>query len=193
LTPDEKATPARLLGVAFGLAGVAVMIGPAALANLTASVAGELACLGAALSYAFAGVFGRRFRRLGLAPGATAFGQLSASTVMMLPLAGIVDRFWTLPFPSGSTMAALSGLALLSTALAYILFFRLLAAVGATNLLLVTFLIPVSAILLGVLFLHERLSSLHLAGMGLIGLGLAVLDGRLWGRIRDRRPDDSRS
>ena len=193
LTPDEKATPGKLLGVAFGLTGVAVMIGPAALGSLTTSVAGELACLGAALSYAFAGIYGRRFRRLGLAPAATAFGQLSASTVMMVPLAGFADRFWTLPLPSGSTIAALAGLALLSTVFAYILFFRLLAAVGATNLLLVTFLIPVSAILLGVVFLHEQLSLFHLAGMSLIGLGLAAIDGRPWGWIAGRRPGDSRS
>ena len=98
--------------------------------------------------------------------------------MLILPLALIVDRTWTLPLPSGGTWAALIGLALLSTALAYVIFFRILARAGATNLLLVTFLIPVSALLLGIAFMGETLSPHHLMGMALIGLGLAAIDGR---------------
>ena len=75
-------------------------------------------------------------------------------------------------------------LALLSTALAYVLYFRILAAAGATNLLLVTFLIPVPAILLGAMVLGERLEPRHFAGMALIGLGLAMIDGRIAGLLR---------
>jgi drug/metabolite transporter (DMT)-like permease len=97
---------------------------------------------------------------------------------MLLPLALIVDRPWALPAPGAATVAAVLALALLSTALGYILYFRLLAAAGATNLLLVTFLIPVSAILLGATVLGERLEPKHFAGMALIGLGLALIDGR---------------
>jgi drug/metabolite transporter (DMT)-like permease len=74
---------------------------------------------------------------------------------------------------------AILGLALLATALAYILFFRILASAGAVNLMLVTFLIPVSAILLGSAFLGETLAPMDFAGMALIGLGLAAIDGRL--------------
>lgn len=187
LTSDEKLTPARLLGVAVGFAGVAAMLGPEALGELGAALVAELACLVGALSYAFGGVYGRRFRALGLDPLATAAGQVTASAALLLPLAVLVDRPWTLPSPSLDAMAALAALAVLSTAFAYVLYFRLLAAAGATNLLLVTFLIPVSAILLGTAVLGERLAPRHLLGMALIGLGLAAIDGRLWRRLAAAR------
>ena len=82
-------------------------------------------------------------------------------------------------------MGAIIGLALLSTALAYVIFFRILRRAGSTNLSLVTLLIPVSDLLLGVLFLGEVVEPHHLVGMGLIGSGLVILDGRLWrlGRV----------
>jgi drug/metabolite transporter (DMT)-like permease len=176
LTRDERLTPGRLSGVVLGLVGVALMIGPAALEGLSVAVLAQLACLAAALSYALAGIYGRRFR--GTPPLITAAGQISASTVLILPLALLADRPWTLAPPGPSTWGALIALALLSTALAYIIYFRILAAAGATNLLLVTFLIPVSALMLGIAILGERLAPGHLAGMALIALGLAAIDGR---------------
>ncbi|PZU95042.1 MAG: EamA family transporter [Chelatococcus sp.] len=179
MTADEKMTGNRLAGVLFGLAGVAVMVGPAALAGLGDRLLPQLAILGAALSYAFAGVFGRRFGALGLQPLQTAAGQVSASTLMLAPVALIVERPWTLPMPGPATLAAVLALALLSTALAYILFFRILATAGATNLMLVTFLIPVSAILLGALVLGEVPQMRQFAGMALIGAGLLAIDGRV--------------
>ena len=106
----------------------------------------------------------------------------------MLPLALLADRPWTLSVPGLGTWGALVGIGLLSTALAYVLYFRILAAAGATNLLLVTFLIPVSAILLGALVLGERLEPKHLFGMALIGAGLALIDGRLLSALRRPRP-----
>ena len=109
---------------------------------------------------------------------AHAAGQISASTLLVLPLALLVDRPWTLAPPGASVWGALIGLALLSTALAYAIYFRILAVAGATNLLLVTFLIPVSALVLGIGILGERLAPGHLAGMALIALGLAAIDGR---------------
>jgi drug/metabolite transporter (DMT)-like permease len=180
LTADEKAAPAKLIGVGLGLAGMALMIGLDLMAGFGSHLASELAVLAAALSYAFAGVFGRRFR--GRPPLVVAAGQLSGSSLLILPLALLVDRPWSLAMPSGATWAALIGLALLSTALAYVIFFRILARAGATNLLLVTFLIPVSALLLGVAFLGETVSAHQLLGMLLIGLGLAAIDGR-WRRL----------
>ena len=184
LTTDEKLTPARLAGVLCGIAGVAVMIGPAALAGLGGDkLLAQLAVLGAALSYAFSGVFGRRFRRLGITPVQSAAGQLTASSLMLLPLALLFDRPWLLAAPGTGPLAAVLGLALLSTALAYLIFFRLLASAGATNLLLVTFLIPVSAILLGVALLGEMLEPRQFIGMALIGGGLAAIDGRLFRRL----------
>ena len=176
LTRDERMTPGRLCGVALGLIGVALMIGLATLQGLGAAVTAQLACLAAALSYALAGIFGRRFR--GVPPLITAAGQISASTLLVLPLALLVDRPWTLAPPGASVWGALIGLALLSTALAYVIYFRILAVAGATNLLLVTFLIPVSALVLGIGILGERLAPGHLAGMALIALGLAAIDGR---------------
>jgi len=177
-TADEKLTPARVAGVAAGIAGVTVMIGGGKLAG-GVPVAAYAACLGAALSYGFASVFGRRFRALGVAPLSVATGQLTMSSLMMLPLMLAAERPWTLPLPGAETLLALIGLATVSTALAYQLFFRILAGAGATAISLVTFLIPPSAILLGIVFLGEVLLPRHLAGMALIGLGLALVDGRL--------------
>jgi drug/metabolite transporter (DMT)-like permease len=177
LTRDERITPSRLAGLALGIAGVAVMIGPAALHGLGLHLLAQIAVLGAALAYALAGIYGRRFRDQ--PPLVTATAQVSASTLMMLPIALFVDRPWTGALPGAATWAAILGVAILGTALAYILYFRILATAGATNLLLVTLLIPVSAVLLGTTLLGERLAPEHLFGMTLIGLGLAAIDGRL--------------
>jgi drug/metabolite transporter (DMT)-like permease len=168
LTADERMTAGRLAGVALGLAGVVVLIGPSAPGGVGAGVAGELAVLAAAVSYAFAGVYGRRLG--GLPPAVAAAGMLICSSVMVAPLALAVDG---LPqaVPAPSVLAAILAIAVLSTALAYILYFRILAAAGATNLLLVTFLIPVTAILFGVVLLGERLGLSALAGMALIFAG----------------------
>jgi drug/metabolite transporter (DMT)-like permease len=178
LTRDEKLTAGRLVGVVVGFLGVAVMIGGGALDALGVDVLAQLSSLAAALCYAFGGVYGRRFRALGIPPLAAATGQLTASSLILIPIMLVVDRPWTLPMPSAGTIGALLGLALLATALAYLLYFRILATAGATNLLLVTFLIPVTAILLGIFVLGERLEARHLAGIALIALGLAAIDGR---------------
>ncbi len=175
-TADERLTAARLAGVAAGLAGVVVMVGPDLLHDLGTSVLGQLAVLLAAVSYAFAGVFGRRFR--GEPALRVAAGQLAGSTLLLAPVAILIDRPWTLPPPGAATIAALVALAAVSTALAYLIYFRILARAGATNVLLVTFLIPVSAILLGTLILGEQLEPRHIIGMAAIGIGLAVIDGR---------------
>lgn len=192
LTRDEKMTGNRLAGVLVGFAGVAVMIGPSALDGLVGAGPGngllpQLAVLGAALSYSFAGIFGRRFKNMGVSPLVTATGQVTASTLMLVPAALLADRPWILPMPSAAAWGAIIGIALLSTALAYVIFFRVLASAGATNLMLVTFLIPVSAILLGGLFLGERLAVRHGVGMALIACGLAAIDGRLFARLGQHR------
>jgi drug/metabolite transporter (DMT)-like permease len=186
LTVDEKLTPLKGAGVIAGFAGAAVMIGPDALGGLGSGVFAQLACLAAALSYAFAGIFGRRFKRMGVSPLATAAGQVSASTILLFPIMLLIDRPWTLAMPHATTWAAVLGVGLLSTAIAYVLYFRILAAAGATNLLLVTFLIPVSAILLGALVLGEVLLPHHFLGMALIGAGLAAIDGRAFRMLRGK-------
>ncbi|WP_411034659.1 DMT family transporter [Shinella sp. BYT-45] len=187
LTEDEKMTGGRLAGVLVGFLGVALMIGPSALGDLGTNVLAQLAVLGGAVSYSIAGIFGRRFRSMGLPPLLPAAGQVTASALLMLPVALLIDRPWALSAPSPEAWAALFGLAFLATALAYVIFFRILATAGATNLMLVTFLIPVSAILLGALVLGEVLAPKHFAGMALIAVGLAAIDGRLLRLVRERR------
>lgn len=177
-TGDEKMTGPRILGVVLGIVGVAVMIGGDFVSSVGDSIPAQLACLAAAFSYALAGVFGRRFAAEGVPPMATAAGQVTASSVLLLPVMLIVDQPWALPTPSLSAIGSLLGLSSLSTAFAYILYFRILATAGATNLLLVTLLVPVSAILLGVLILGEVLLPKHMLGMAAIALGLAAIDGR---------------
>jgi drug/metabolite transporter (DMT)-like permease len=179
-TADEKATPAKVAGVLLGFAGVALMIGPDFLGQIGTGVLAQLACLAATLCYALAGVWARRFRNIGVPPVAVATGQLTASTLVMLPLVLLFEPPWRAAAPSAQAWLALVALALFCTSLAYILYFRLVASAGATNSLLVTFLIPITAILLGALILDERLEPRHFAGMALIGAGLAAIDGRLW-------------
>jgi len=184
LTPDEKIDRTKIAALLIGVMGVVVLIGPDALIG-GSTLWAQMACLGAALSYAFAGVYGRRFRRMGIAPAEAAAGQVTASAVLILPIMLVVEQPWTLSAPPSLTVwLALAGLALLSTALAYVLYFRILAAAGATNLLLVTLLIPVPATLLGAAVLGEQLEPRHFAGMALIGLGLVLIDGRIASALR---------
>ena len=179
LTDDEKMTGNRLLGVAIGFLGVVVLIGPDSLQRLGTHVLAQIAVFAAAVSYAFAGVYGRRFRRMGIEPILTATGQVTASAILLCPIALSVDAPWTLAMPPLPVWEAVIGSAVLSTAVGYVLYFRILATAGATNLLLVTFLIPVSAIIMGSYGLGEHLEPRHFAGLAFIGAGLAAIDGRL--------------
>jgi drug/metabolite transporter (DMT)-like permease len=187
LTRDERLTPLRAAGALCGLVGVVTLIGPRLAEGLGGGALAELAILGAAMSYALASIFGRRFRRLGVSPIATATGQVTASSLMLVPIALMVDRPWTLAPPGVATWAAIVALASFSTALGYILYFRILAGAGATNVVLVTLLAPVSSILLGVLVLHESLEPRHFAGLALIAVGLAFIDGRVVRALRVAR------
>lgn len=182
ITDTDKATPQKVTGVVIGLCGVAVMIGPDALGGITENVAAQLACLAATVSYAFAGIYGRRFK--GQPALVTAAGQLTGSSAIMLPLVLLTGGAATLVPVSASATLSVLGLALVSTAFAYILYFRILAQAGPTNVALVTFLVPVSAILLGAMFLGEVLSPRHWAGVALIAMALAAIDGRLVDRLR---------
>ncbi|MEM7250274.1 MAG: EamA family transporter [Pseudomonadota bacterium] len=180
LLVDERITAMKVVGAVVGFIGVAVMFSPSLDRGWPPHAVAQLAILGAAISYAFAGAFGRRFPRMGIDPMIAATGQLCASTVLLLPLCAAIERPWTLPMPSPQAIGSVIGLALLSTAIAYLLYFRILARAGATNLLLVTLLIPVSAIGLGVGLLDETLSVTDWLGLFAIGIGLLVIDGRLF-------------
>ena len=186
-TRDERMTPRKLAGVLLGFGGVALTIGPAVLATLGGDTLAQLACVTAALCYALAGVWARRFKAMGLPPVAVTTGQLTAGAAIMLPVAMLVDRPWSQPMPSLGAVAAIVALALVCTAFAYILYFRLIDSAGATNALLVTLLVPPIAILLGSLFLNEVIAPRDFAGMALIALGLAAIDGRVLSAFARRR------
>jgi len=182
---DERLTSNRLAGVLVGVAGVCVLIGPGALGHLGAHTLAELAILGAAVSYAFAGTYGRRFRAM--PPVVAVAGMMTTAALMALPIALVMDR----PHPysivldvGARTWGALLGLALLSTALGFVIYFRVLATAGATNVMLVTLLMPIVALLLGSLVLGEPVTATALAGMALICAGLLAIDGRV---LRTRR------
>jgi drug/metabolite transporter (DMT)-like permease len=188
LTQDERMTPRKIAGVLLGFGGVATMIGPTLLRNIGSDALAQLACVTASLSYALAAVWARRFRRMGLSPMSVTTGQLTAGAVMMLPLALFVDQPWQHALPPLSAWGAITALALLCTAFGYVLYFRLIDSSGATNALLVTLLVPPTAILLGGLFLGESLAAQDFLGLGLIALGLAAIDGRALSLLRRASP-----
>lgn len=177
ILPDERATPLKLLGVLIGFFGVVVIIG---IPDEDSSYSAQLAIVAAALSYAFAGVYGRRFKIMSVHPMIIAAGQVTASFIVILPITLFVDGIPNIESISIDIWGAIIGLAVFSTAVAYVLYFKILESSGATNLLLVTLLIPVSAILLGYFFLGETLATKHFIGMALIAIGLSVVDARLW-------------
>lgn len=183
-TNDDRMTPSRLFALITGFAGVVVLMGGESLGELGGNLWAQLAALSSGIFYAIAGVYGRRVSRLGIGPDAAAAGQCLAGFVLAAPLAMVVDRPWTQPAPDPLAWGGILALAILSTALAYLIFFKVLARSGATNAALVTFMVPISAILMATSFLGERMTATQLAGMGLIFAGLAVADGRLAARLR---------
>jgi drug/metabolite transporter (DMT)-like permease len=181
LTSDEKLSSAKIIGCLTGLLGTVVLIGPSITDGSDLPLWALLLPVVAAVSYGFAATYSKRFK--GVAPPVIAAGQMTASSLVALPLSLVMDRPWALSIPSANAIAAILAIALLSTAFGYILYFRILAAAGATNASLVTLLVPPSAILLGFLFLGERLEMTEIAGMALIGAGLVILDGRIYHRF----------
>jgi len=180
--PAERLGPRRIAGILFGIAGVAILLAPK-IGDVGFSgneVFGQIAVLGAALSYGLAVVYGRRFGKMGISPVATAAGQVSGSSLLLLPFVLVIDTPWIyLGSLSLNTVISMLSLSLICTAYAYILYFKLIKNAGATNASLVTLLVPVSAIILGVLFLGETLTSNILLGMVSIGFGLLIIDGRI--------------
>jgi drug/metabolite transporter (DMT)-like permease len=183
---SEALTVPRIVGCVCGLTGVAVLVGPDALVGQ--DLLGQAACLGAAIAYGFGGPYGRRIA--GIEPPRMAFGQLTAASVIMLPIELMVDRPWTLPAPSAAGWVALVGIAVLSTSVAYLLFFRILERAGPTNLSLVALMVPATALLLGSVVLGEQITASSVAGMGLIAAGLIATDGRVF-RKRVQSKQDS--
>ncbi len=184
LTSDEKATPARILGVLIGMAGIVVMVGPEAMKGLSNNLLAQIACIISTIFYSFAAIYGRRLSQTELTPMAVATGQTMMAALMMVPIVAVMDQPWTMAAPRvDSTLAGVT-LAIFSTALAYTLYFRLIDRSGASNAQLVAFLMPILAVILGIAFLGESLSGGQIAGAGLIAVGLAILDGRLVARFQ---------
>jgi drug/metabolite transporter (DMT)-like permease len=174
---DEKLNARRVAGVIIGLIGVIILHGQSLDFEVGQSV-GILLCLAAAFFYGLSALYARR-RLLDSPPLATAAFQLMASALVMAVVAAAVERPWQLPLPGVATWLAIIGSAALSTALAYIIFFRILQRSGSTNVMLVTLLIPVTAILLGYLVLGEAISLREIAGAVVIGSALLIIDGRV--------------
>jgi drug/metabolite transporter (DMT)-like permease len=184
LTSDDRLTPQKLIGCLLGTVGVVVMIGMEFLNRLGDGIAGQLAMLGAACSYGFAAVYGRRFDTG--SNMASAAGMLSAATLLILPVALAIDHPWTLS-PGSLSISALFGLALLSTAIAFVVWFRLITTAGPSNTSLVTFLIPFTALGLGILLLGEKPTLGSVLGLVILLAGLALTQ-RKSSRSKARAP-----
>jgi drug/metabolite transporter (DMT)-like permease len=184
-TTDEKMTVPKLVGITLGFLGVVAMSAPGAMGGVGSEQLAILAMLAATFCYGLSAMIGRSFG--GIPPLVSAAYQLTAATLMLAPIVLLVEPPWTLDAPSAEAIAAALALALLSTALAYVLFFAVIARSGATNVMLVTLMIPVSGVILAWLFLGEALELDEALGMALIGLGLVVLDGRTLAAMR-RQP-----
>lgn len=186
MTSDEKATPARIVGVLVGMAGIIVMVGPDAMKGLSNNLLAQIACIISTLFYSFAAIYGRRLSQTQMTPMVVATGQTAMAALFMLPVVLLFDQPWAMAMPRmDSTLAGIT-LALFSTALAYILYFRLIDRAGASNAQLVAFLMPILAVILGIAFLGESLSGGQIAGAALIAVGLVILDGRLVARFQQK-------
>ena len=177
VTNDESASMRKFSGAIIGLGGVATLIGTDALTGFGDHVLGQLAIMGAACSYAFGSTYARRMT--GISPMVIACGQLAGSSLVMTPVMFFICRPWTLPMPGSDAIFAVIGLGLVCSTLAYLIFFRILTSSGATNISLVTLLIPVSASGLGITFLNEPFTWRLATGMVIICLAAALIDGRL--------------
>jgi len=171
----EKATINKSLGVLVGFIGAAILASP----SLSGGSANQLwaigACLLATLCYAFTLNYARRLK--GVDPTTIAACSLTAAAIVSTPVALIFEG---IPHITRiETWGALLGIGLLSSSFAFLLMYRMLPRVGATNFSINTFITPISAILLGVLVLHERFETVHMVGMAVIFAGLLLLNGRV--------------
>jgi drug/metabolite transporter (DMT)-like permease len=183
-TQHENLTWNRMAGAIVGLTGVAALVGLDAVKNLGTDLVFQIAIVGASLSYGICTIFGRKLT--GSTPLVTAATQTGVSSIMLFPLMLIIDHPFGLAMPSLNATLSLITLALLCTAIAYLIFFNIVKRAGMTNVTLVTFLVPISAMLLGAFFLNEQISIRHFLGMAVIGVGLALIDGRIPNYLRGR-------
>ncbi len=174
LRGGEKLTKNRALGLLVGWVGVFLLVGQTGVSGTGNMLLGRLSVLGASLCYALGAIYGRRYS---FPPKVLAAGMLTAAALYLIPFVVFIDKPWDINIHTATWLSMIS-ISLFSTALAYIIYFRLLARVGATNLLLVTFLIPLTALILGMLFLGETPGWRSFLGFGIITVGLLIVDGR---------------
>ena len=180
-TMNERLTWNRLTGALVGLFGVAALVGVDAIKSLGGDLIFQLAFVLASMFYGLSAIWARRFSDT--PPLVNAASQTAASSLLLLPLMLLFDHPWALPMPSNLAIFSQLGLSLLCTAVAYILFFTIIKRAGSTNISLVTFLVPISAIILGAALLNEHITLNHVLGMSVIGVGLALIDGRIPARV----------
>ena len=185
MTSDEKISTAKSVGILFGFCGVAVLMGGDIWLGLTASALAQFSVLLATVCYGFSSVFGKRFKQVD--PMLIAACQLTAATLYMTPIAFAIDAPLSLAMPSQIAILSIIALGILCTAIAYVMFFKILREAGAVNVSLVTFLVPVSAIILGMIVLNEKLTVYQIGGMILIAAGLVILDGRLIAKVNNNK------
>ena len=183
-TTDERLSMRKALGIGCGFFGVIVLFGPAAMEG-GASLIGMAAGLSATICYAFGSVYSKRLKSN--PPMLNATGQVLYATFWMLPMVLLIDQPWTLDMPGVAPWLALISIGLLSTTLAFFIYFRVLQTAGASNVVLVTFLVPVSASALGIIFLGEELARQHIIAYLLIAAGLSVIDGRVVAKLSHLR------
>ena len=183
---EERLTLYRVIGVLLGVVGVAVLRGLDGPID-AAQTRGIGLCLAAALSYGFAALWGRKYLA-GIAPLKSAICQLMCSTLIIAVVVAVIDRPWTLATPSQGAISSLLALAVFGTALAYIVFFKILVRAGPSNVMLVTLLIPVTALVLGNVFLGEPIEAKEIVGAVIIGSGLLFIDGRAIHRMTGKKP-----
>ena len=179
LLNDESISVSKIVGVILGAIGVAIMMSNDLGAGFSPSLIGQGLILAAAISYAFAAIYGRRFKRMGISALMTATGQVTGSSLILIPFVLLYKPAQHIADATAAVWLSVIALAIVCTAFAYLLYFRILAAVGATNLALVTFVVPVSALLLGGLFLQEQIAVIQWVGIAVVALSLIVIDGRL--------------
>jgi drug/metabolite transporter (DMT)-like permease len=183
---EESLSVRRIAGVVLGLIGVMILRG-SDFGLHGAHGLGVLFCLGAALCYGISALLGRRMLQ-DSPPLATTTFQMLASCVMLAILSFTLEQPWRLPMPGMTTVLSILGLAVFSTALAYLVFFQVLQRSGATNVVLVTLMVPVTAMALGYLVLGEGVTGLEIFGALVIASALVVMDGRVFDLFRRRQP-----
>lgn len=181
---EELLSVNRIIGVLLGVLGVAILHGFDGPIDASQTL-GIVLCLSAALSYGFAALWGRRYL-IGVPPIKSATCQLMCSTLIMILVVSFMDKPWTLSMPSQNAVLSLVMLAIFGTALAYIIFFKILVRAGASNAMLVTLLIPVTALFLGNVFLGESIELKEIIGAVIIGTGLLFIDGRVINRLTQK-------